>query len=298
MKRKILALSILVLSSCVAPPESSTIQDPPDLQDASSDQDTLRPDMPALSTPDDLDMTQPVDMNDMTTEPVDMPPSDMPTDMPPSDMPTDMPDQDMTTEPVDMPSDSCDMCPEGTACMDGGSSCITTCSAENPCTTAELPTCQDGFCTACTSTSDTMADPNCASATSGEQTFCKDKMQCVECFYNSQCAGTGNPLCVDNVCTGCTNDTECKNSNANFPICYSGDCIQCVNANDCTNQGDRTVCNSDTSLCVECVNDAHCAGKPNDLNVCNTSTNTCVECVANDDCPGIVTCKDDNTCFF
>lgn len=118
-----------------------------------------------------------------------------------------------------------------------------------------------GTCVEC------VGDSECTAA--GEP-FCLDRSRCAECRLDADCT-SGEP-CVDGVCGGCVDSSECGND---APVCRFGDCVGCDGDEDCG--GATPLCDTSAGSCGECVDDGDCA-----LGVC--SAGTCVECADNSDC--------------
>jgi hypothetical protein len=118
--------------------------------------------------------------------------------------------------------------------------------------------------------------------------------RCVECLAESDCAGDmGGDIhcniaqgrcrpCVlgsTDPALGCPAGQTCGGNN--------GACqVVCTADTQCAALMNTPACNTTTSMCVECVTDAHCAANPANANQphCDVANNNCVECLANADC--------------
>lgn len=125
------------------------------------------------------------------------------------------------------------------------------------------PVCDElgGVCVEC------VGDSECMNAA---EPFCLDRSRCAECRLDTDC--DSGDTCVDGVCGGCENSTECG---AEAPVCRFGECVGCDGNEDCG--GTTPLCDTSAGSCGECVEDDDCA-----LGVC--SVGECVECADNSDC--------------
>lgn len=125
------------------------------------------------------------------------------------------------------------------------------------------PVCNEmiGVCVEC------VGDSECTNA--GEP-FCLDRSRCAECRRDTDC--TSGESCVDGVCGGCVDSSECG---ATAPVCRFGECVGCDGDEDCG--GTTPLCDTSAGSCGECVDDDDCA-----LGVC--AAGECVECADSSDC--------------
>lgn len=114
------------------------------------------------------------------------------------------------------------------------------------------------------------------------------------CGKQLECTQPGKPICSLAICTGCSQDTDCKTNWMQRK--------QESEAAMMSLAGPMTVaCEASTGTCSECLNDAHCAesraGEPL-LRVCEPNTKACVGCLQPSDCAanaaaaadGLLTC--------
>jgi hypothetical protein len=114
------------------------------------------------------------------------------------------------------------------------------------------------------------------------------------CGKQLECTQPGKPICSLAICTGCSQDADCKTNWMQRK--------QESEAAMMSLAGPMTVaCEASTGTCSECLNDAHCAesraGEPL-LRVCDPNFKKCVGCLQNSDCAanaaaaadGLLTC--------
>lgn len=113
---------------------------------------------------------------------------------------------------------------------------------------------------------------------------------CVRCVDQDDCASP-TPVCKviaedtdRSECVECTVDEQCGDAE---PVCdtSSNECtLRCTGAEpeECSGSPDKSVCNTERRLCVECVTDATCTDAA--ATQCNTTSNECVQCVDNGPC--------------
>jgi hypothetical protein len=67
------------------------------------------------------------------------------------------------------------------------------------------------------------------------------------------------PVCVDDTCVQCADDSDCAEHFPGYPVCVEGDCGECVQNTDCDAlyAGEYPHCIG--GLCAECMEDADCA---------------------------------------
>lgn len=88
--------------------------------------------------------------------------------------------------------------------------------------------------------------------------------------------------------TGCKIRNEESCDIPNNPLCPTGGdaAMACEDDTDCT-AVDATRCNTDTGVCVQCVDNGTCSGN---TPVCNTVDSSCEGCNAHSDCTGSNAC--------
>lgn len=116
-------------------------------------------------------------------------------------------------------------------------------------------------------------DRKCAECTSASQ--CNRGEVCAfeahrcapACLTNSDCAGSGHPICAaaSRVCVECTSDADCTAMNLE-PHCdlRFGACVECLSDGDCTTGH----CDTFENRCVECTDSSQCDGRVCDMFVC------------------------------
>ncbi|MBW2701105.1 MAG: hypothetical protein JRF33_09830 [Deltaproteobacteria bacterium] len=132
------------------------------------------------------------------------------------------------------------------------------------------------------------ANDDCVGSPYGEICLADDNM-CVECIANTTCDETIGEVCDDDTHTcgippECTENADCT-TNPNGAVCdtISSLCVECLAAGDCINPNEE-VCDTTNGVCVECLANGDCIN-PNE-EVCDSTNKVCVECLVNDDCNG------------
>lgn len=111
--------------------------------------------------------------------------------------------------------------------------------------------------------------------------FCDgDDRKCVECSSAAQCSG--GQVCAfeaHRCAPECHTNSDCAGSG--HPICATASsvCVECTSDADCSTMGLEPHCDLRYGACVECLTDGDCAGGH-----CETFENRCVECTSNTQC--------------
>lgn len=213
-------------------------------------------------------------------------------------------------------------CRSGYVCVDG--SCKEgNCLTDTDCKEAQSPICINYKCSQCTQ------DSQCQNAQKGD-ICCQG-----ECLKGDCCKSLSEdmadckslitkPVCKNNLCSPCSNDTECQSENLGSKCCtkgyLAGDCYNgdCCSSFDCIIAGqiNKPICHTSDRLCYRCQSDTECknefgnqllkcclstrssvygscyAGDCCDNSQCSSTrtpycridTHTCVECLKNSDC--------------
>ena len=197
-------------------------------------------------------------------------------------------------------NNQCAFCTAGTECnADYGVGSICTITEINPL----FSNC--GNCT-----QDTSGHGMCAQQYSGLP-WCGPSNKCVACLSDSNCPASA-PVCSNNVCGPCANNTVCADNHPPATICSVGQCVvpECVTDQECANtQPFEPACEG--NVCFKCglgtsegAPDFYCAnyffnnethqGTP----VCNATAHNCVQCTSDLSCeqnfyptPGLPDCK-------
>ena len=176
-------------------------------------------------------------------------------------------------------------------------------------------------CTNCISNNDCPNDINCTSngychnCPSYKNSYNEELDECIECETNINCHDIDHryPLCKNNICISCENNTYydiesrecheclnnthcinkicnnnkiCENCPPNKPYYNNFNCYECLHDDQCNNNekcnnGQCNSCkrgliyNDDTKECLTCFNDSHC----NDPLKPRCSNNECVGCI-------------------
>jgi len=115
---------------------------------------------------------------------------------------------------------------------------------------------------------------------------------CRECLTSADCNGA--PCNSQGICGLCSTSSDCKsNSRCAGVECLDSLCV--VNSSllvDCTGNtaSGKTICNKQTSECVQCATSADCTSSSTPY--CLPSTYTCVQCQPSID----ASCRSDNNC--
>lgn len=139
------------------------------------------------------------------------------------------------------------------------------------------------------------------------------------CTKQLECAQPGKPICSLAICTGCSQDADCKTNwmqrkqeseaammSLAGPMTVAceastGTCNECLNDAHCADARSSEpllrVCEPNSKKCVGCVQNSDCAANAvaaaDGLLTCNTATNQCIDCMAPSDCnarPGMPYC--------
>lgn len=171
------------------------------------------------------------------------------------------------------------VCSDGKVCVACNGSFFG--SASNKCPTSNEPACDpSGACFECVN------NANC----SGTEGVCNTTThQCVECTATFPGACVGNePVCntTNNTCVACNGDfgsaATFKCPSSDNPACVAGSCVQCSGTNVTRCPTNLPVCDTATSQCVQCNQNADCTGANG---ICNTVSHTCT-----------AGCSDDSNC--
>lgn len=188
-------------------------------------------------------------------------------------------------------TNQCEQCATDANCTGTTPICNTTTYTCGPCTSdsqcaASTPACQtsgtlQGECTQCSATNTTQCtgpNPVCDTSTGS----------CVACNTNADC-GMTTPLCVGNVCVGCTSDYTPTNpppgscATPALPACQTsgtlaGECTQCSSTNDsvCTGLPTQPVCVPAKGECG-CTQNSDCGAQTGTL--CDTASPPAGQCV-------------------
>ena len=160
---------------------------------------------------------------------------------------------------------------------------------------------QHGRCSQCRSDADCTGNPSGARCDLG-------RGLCVQCLEDPHCGGTeqtcNRAVLVSRCDTGCNDDADCVNALGKHcePSFRSG------TGADVTDGGVAVSNPVQIGRCLECRQNAHCAGHTNGA-VCDLGTSTCGECNADLDCPAgglcvstslanrcVPGCRDDSGC--
>ena len=144
--------------------------------------------------------------------------------------------------------------------------------------------CVDGACRQCTN------DAQCSPGHGAFNDYCDlTTNTCWPCLNNSPNVCGNGQFCKDKICiTGCSASSECP---SNAPLCVDEKCTQCTQNSDCIGNENGEVCSPD-GFCTQCLQSSQCdANGPNP--VCQTTTTTdkglvgtCVPCTVDSDCGG------------
>jgi hypothetical protein len=107
--------------------------------------------------------------------------------------------------------------------------------------------------------------------------FCA-RNSCVQCLLDADC-DRRHPACVGNVCVECRARKDCdsgQNCNSVLELCAPA----CTAGSECSGP-ELPRCSSELDLCVQCLEDADCAGRKEP--VCGRG-GRCVGCRSNADC--------------
>ncbi|MEZ4442585.1 MAG: hypothetical protein R3B72_26060 [Polyangiaceae bacterium] len=130
---------------------------------------------------------------------------------------------------------------------------------------------------------------------------CDPQLGCVDCLNDGDCS-MQQPICVLGSCEECGKNADCPPMELCNPATHQ--CQSPCNGNQGCNQGPADICDPNTGLCVECLNDNQCGGDQlcspdgvcvdclsnndcgNNNPICDPTQGQCVECVFNGDCNG------------
>ncbi len=184
------------------------------------------------------------------------------------------------------------MCFSGNCCIDSdctndmkciGHHCMEdNCISEPSICKTEEKCCQDGPMEGVCFTGECCSDTTCQNSNAGHKCListykcgcmvnsdCNSGYVCVNgvcktgnCINDADCKDLTYPVCVDNKCSKCTQDIQCKNASKG-DICCSGECKKgecCVSISpsmlDCETYITRPICKD--GLCSPCLNSEEC----------------------------------------
>jgi len=184
--------------------------------------------------------------------------------------PTSKPDAESDARRSGCKSDS--ECPTPNSICDLNDDICVQCIADSDCSTG---TCNLGTrtCTGCKSALDcTAAAPVCD----------LDVHTCVQCESSAQCpAGQVCAFESHRCAPACQTNSDCAGSGRPLCAVASRVCVECTTDSDCAALGRPPRCNLFNGTCVSCLSDADCApGR------CQLLEHLCVECLTGSDCEG------------
>ncbi len=108
-----------------------------------------------------------------------------------------------------------------------------------------------------------------------------------ECDMDRDCVGkAGGPVCTKGSCAPCKSSVQCGMISPTQPLCetQNGLCVECIDNTACAGKPGRELCDKSTGMCVGCKATADCMPFASTRPECAVDTGACVECLGHAQC--------------